>query len=231
MQFITNIFMLITSFFGWGATEPTPQPVESAMVQPAGEETPITSQAETSNQEQTEQTITSQGQAEVTTTAVASASAPAPVNKKNMWLNYQKPSKSELKATLNPVTFKVTQKNGTETPNSSALDKNWAPGIYVDVLSGEPLYSSKDKFDSGTGWPSFVRPIKAGAVTEHEDNFLFTKRTEIRSAIADNHIGHVFTDGPEDSTGLRYCMNGVALRFVPQSQMVTEGYEDYLQYI
>ncbi|MCA9357018.1 peptide-methionine (R)-S-oxide reductase MsrB, partial [Candidatus Kaiserbacteria bacterium] len=136
-----------------------------------------------------------------------------------------------LENQLDELTFKVTQNEGTEKAGSSPLDKNYEPGIYVDVLSGEPLYSSKDKFDSGTGWPSFVRPITPTAVTEHVDKKLFSTRTEIRSAIADNHLGHVFNDGPKDSTGLRYCMNGVALRFVPKDQMEAEGYEDFLPYI
>ncbi|MCA9361778.1 peptide-methionine (R)-S-oxide reductase MsrB, partial [Candidatus Kaiserbacteria bacterium] len=152
-------------------------------------------------------------------------------NQTYMWSNYQKPNEDALKAQLNDLAYKVTQEEGTEKAGTSPLDKNYEPGIYVDVLSGEPLYSSKDKFDSGTGWPSFVRPITAGAVTEHEDRKLFTTRTEIRSAIADNHLGHVFTDGPEDSTGLRYCMNGAALRFIPKDQMAAEGYGDFLQYI
>lgn len=152
-------------------------------------------------------------------------------NQTYMWSNYQKPSEDELKAQLDELAYKVTQKEGTERAGSSPLDKNWEPGIYVDVLSGEPLYSSKDKFDSGTGWPSFVRPITPTAVIEHEDKRLFTTRTEIRSAIADNHIGHVFTDGPKDSTGLRYCMNGVALKFVAKAEMEAAGYGDYLQYV
>lgn len=148
-----------------------------------------------------------------------------------MWNDYKKPSEDSLENQLDELTFKVTQNEGTEKAGSSPLDKNYEPGIYVDVLSGEPLYSSKDKFDSGTGWPSFVRPITPTAVTEHVDKKLFSTRTEIRSAIADNHLGHVFNDGPKDSTGLRYCMNGVALRFVPKDQMEAEGYEDFLPYI
>ncbi|MCB9814026.1 peptide-methionine (R)-S-oxide reductase MsrB [Candidatus Nomurabacteria bacterium] len=152
-------------------------------------------------------------------------------NKNYMWNDYKKPSEDSLENQLDELTFKVTQNEGTEKAGSSPLDKNYEPGIYVDVLSGEPLYSSKDKFDSGTGWPSFVRPITPTAVTEHVDKKLFSTRTEIRSAIADNHLGHVFNDGPKDSTGLRYCMNGVALRFVPKDQMEAEGYEDFLPYI
>lgn len=146
----------------------------------------------------------------------------------NFWTMYSKPSKDELKASLDPLAYKVTQEEGTERAGTSPLDKNYEPGIYVDILSGEPLYSSKDKFDSGTGWPSFTKPITPTAVTEHEDRKLFATRTEIRSAIADNHLGHVFTDGPKDSTGLRYCMNGAALEFIPKDQMEARGYGEYL---
>jgi len=147
------------------------------------------------------------------------------------WSNYQKPSSEELKQQLDSLTYKVTQKEGTERAGTSPLDKVYEPGIYVDVLSGEPLFSSRDKFDSGTGWPSFTKPITPEAVTEHEDRRLFVRRTEIRSAIADNHLGHVFTDGPAERGGLRYCMNGVALRFVPKAQMQAEGYGDFEQFI
>lgn len=148
-----------------------------------------------------------------------------------MWDNYKKPAENELEQQLDPLTYKVTQEEGTERAGTSPLDKNYEPGIYVDILSGEPLYSSKDKFDSGSGWPSFVRPITPEAVTEREDNKLFMPRTEIRSAVADNHLGHVFTDGPRESTGLRYCMNGAALRFIPKDQMEAEGYGDFLKYV
>lgn len=148
-----------------------------------------------------------------------------------MWTNYQKPNKDILENQLEALTFKVTQEEGTERAGTSPLDKNYEPGIYVDILSGEPLYSSKDKYDSGTGWPSFTKPITSTAVTEHEDRKLFTTRTEIRSAIADNHLGHVFTDGPKDSTGLRYCMNGVALKFIPLGEMEAAGYGDFIKYV
>jgi len=144
------------------------------------------------------------------------------------WSDYEKPDMATLKETMNPLAFKVTQKDGTEPAGTSPLDKIYEPGIYVDVLSGEPLFSSRDKFDSGTGWPSFVAPITPDALTEHEDRKLFSVRTETRSAIADNHIGHVFDDGPVDRGGLRYCMNGVALRFVPQAEMEAAGYGDFL---
>lgn len=152
-------------------------------------------------------------------------------NKTYMWSNYQKPSEEVLKEQLDALAFKVTQEDGTERAGTSDLDKNWEDGIYVDILSGEPLYSSKDKFDSGTGWPSFVKPITPDALTEHEDRKLFSVRIETRSAIADNHLGHVFNDGPADRGGLRYCMNGVALKFVPKAEMEERGYGDFLQYI
>ncbi len=152
-------------------------------------------------------------------------------NKVYMWSDYQKPETDVLKSTLDELTFKVTQKDGTERSNSSPLDKNYEDGIYVDILSGEPLFSSKDKFDSKTGWPSFTKPISSDAVTEHVDKKLFSTRTEIRSSIADNHLGHVFPDGPQDSTGLRYCMNGVSLKFVPKDEMEGAGYGDFLPFI
>lgn len=152
-------------------------------------------------------------------------------NKIYMWSNYQKPNQVELRKQLDPIVYKVTQEDGTEQAGSSPLDKIYEDGIYVDVLSGEPLYSSKDKFDSGTGWPSFVKPITPDAVTEHEDRKLFSVRTETRSAIADNHLGHVFADGPADQGGLRYCMNGAALEFIPKAEMEEKGYGDFLQYI
>jgi peptide methionine sulfoxide reductase msrA/msrB len=152
-------------------------------------------------------------------------------NQTYMWSKYQKPNENELKEELDETTFKVTQKDSTERAGTSPLDKNWEEGIYVDVLSGEPLFSSKDKFDSGTGWPSFVRPITETAVEEREDQKLFVTRTEVRSAIADNHLGHVFSDGPKESTGLRYCMNGVALKFIPKADMEEEGYVDFIKYL
>lgn len=147
------------------------------------------------------------------------------------WARYVKPDVSELRDQLDPLVFKVTQEDGTERSGTSPLDKNYERGIYVDVLSGEPLYSSRDKYDSGTGWPSFTQPITPDALTLHEDRKLFSVRTETRSAIADNHLGHVFDDGPVDRGGKRYCMNGAALRFIPEADMEAEGYADYLQYL
>jgi peptide methionine sulfoxide reductase msrA/msrB len=146
----------------------------------------------------------------------------------NAWQNYIKPDQVALKNTLGALAYEVTQAEGTERSGTSPLDKLYDRGIYVDILSGEPLFSSKDKYDSGTGWPSFSAPISEDAVTEHVDKKLFSTRTEVRSRIADNHLGHVFTDGPQATTGLRYCMNGVALRFVPEAEMETEGYKEWL---
>ncbi len=128
---------------------------------------------------------------------------------------------------LTPEAHNVTQNNATEPPGSSSLVHETRPGIYVDVVSGEPLFSSRDKFDSGTGWPSFTQPITPDALTEHTDRHLLMKRTEVRSAQADSHLGHVFPDGPPEQGGLRYCINGAALRFIPQEDMDTAGYGAY----
>jgi peptide methionine sulfoxide reductase msrA/msrB len=145
-----------------------------------------------------------------------------------MWKNYVKPDVATLKAELDPLVFKVTQEEGTERSGTSPYDHLYEPGIYVDALSGEPLFSSRDKFDSGTGWPSFVKPIAADVVTERSDNTFFSTRTEVRSAIADDHLGHVFPDGPKDKGGMRYCMNGAALNFIPKAEMEVSGYGEYL---
>ncbi|ANU26380.1 peptide-methionine (R)-S-oxide reductase MsrB [Planococcus versutus] len=137
---------------------------------------------------------------------------------------YPKPSDEELKATLTDIQYEVTQEDGTEPSFSSEYDGFYEPGIYVDITTGEPLFSSADKYDSTTGWPSFTKPIDSKVVTEHDDGLFFMKRTEIRSRAGDNHIGHVFNDGPKDKGGLRYCMNGAALLFVPEAEMEAEGY-------
>ncbi|MDR3640631.1 MAG: peptide-methionine (R)-S-oxide reductase MsrB [Humidesulfovibrio sp.] len=139
-----------------------------------------------------------------------------------------KPSREQLKARLTPMQFKVTQENGTEPPFTNEYDANKREGIYVDILSGEPLFSSKDKFDSGTGWPSFTRPLEPGNIVEREDSSLFSTRTEVRSRLGDNHLGHVFPDGPKP-TGLRYCMNSAALRFIPKQDLAKDGYGAYLK--
>lgn len=136
--------------------------------------------------------------------------------------------KAELKARLTPMQYYVTQENGTEKPFDNEYNDEKRAGIYVDIVDGSPLYSSLDKYDSGTGWPSFVKPISPDAVTEHEDRGLFGIRTEIRSAKADSHIGHVFDDGPVDRGGKRYCMNSAALKFIPMEDLEKEGYGEYL---
>ena len=139
---------------------------------------------------------------------------------------WRKPSREQLKARLTPMQFKVTQDAGTEPPFQNEYDANKRAGIYVDIVSGEALYSSTDKFDSGTGWPSFSKPLEPGNIVERPDNTLFTTRTEVRSRLGDNHLGHVFPDGPKP-TGLRYCMNSAALRFVPRENLEKEGYGRY----
>lgn len=144
------------------------------------------------------------------------------------WNDFVKPSDDALKESLTDIQYKVTQKNGTEQSFSNTYWDNHEAGIYVDVVSGEPLFSSTDKFDSGTGWPSFTRPIDFNYVTEHDDYLLLQKRTEVRSRIADSHLGHIFPDAPASLGGIRYCMNSASLRFVPKRDMEKEGYGAFL---
>jgi peptide-methionine (R)-S-oxide reductase len=134
-------------------------------------------------------------------------------------------------AALNPEQYRVTQENGTEHPGTGTYLHNDAPGIYVDVVSGEPLFASGDKFESGCGWPSFTKPIVPAFVNELRDASHGMLRTEVRSAYGDSHLGHVFPDGPRDRGGLRYCINSAALRFIPLERMEAEGYGEYIDQV
>lgn len=147
------------------------------------------------------------------------------------WEIFTEEMKAERISKLTPLQVSVTQKEGTEKPFDNEYHDTKEKGIYVDVVSGEPLFLSVDKYDSGTGWPSFVKPIDTSSVTLHEDKGFFSVRTEVRSAIADSHLGHVFPDGPVDKGGMRYCMNSAALRFVALSDMEKEGYGEYVAMI
>jgi peptide methionine sulfoxide reductase msrA/msrB len=141
---------------------------------------------------------------------------------------YAKPSDEELRKRLTPLQYKITQHEGTEPPFNNEYWDNKKEGIYVDIVSGEPLFSSLDKYDSGTGWPSFTRPLVPENIVEKEDRSFFTTRTEVRSKHADSHLGHVFTDGPQPA-GLRHCMNSAALRFIPKEDLEKEGYGEFLK--
>ncbi len=149
---------------------------------------------------------------------------PVPIYQPTNMKNFEKPGAAELKQKLTPEQFAVTQQAATEPAFANEYWNNHAPGIYVDVVSGEPLFSSLDKFDSGCGWPSFTKPLSGGLIDEHTDTTFGMVRTEVRSKTADSHLGHVFDDGPADKGGLRYCINSASLRFIPLNKMEAEGY-------
>ena len=159
--------------------------------------------------------------------ASPAAPLPAPARQEVPVSSFHKPTDAELRKRLSPLQYEVTQREGTEAPFQNAYWDNHRPGLYVDVISGEPLFSSLDKFDSGTGWPSFTRPLDPDHVTTRTDHKLVLPRTEVRSRLAGSHLGHVFDDGPPP-TGLRYCMNSASLRFVPVERLAAEGYGQYL---
>ena len=142
---------------------------------------------------------------------------------------FAKKSKVALQRELTPLQYAVTQENATERPFDNEYAANFEEGIYVDVTTGEPLFLSADKFESGCGWPAFSKPIDKALITEHNDFSLFRARTEVRSKTGDAHLGHVFPDGPKELGGLRYCINSASLRFIPKADMEQEGYVDYLK--
>ena len=162
------------------------------------------------------------GSESATTAATATAGPATP------WSgdSFKKPSADELRRRLTPLQYNVTQESGTERPFHNEYWNNHEAGIYVDVVSGEPLFSSLDKYESGTGWPSFTKPLDENNLTRKSDHELFMERTEVRSRLADSHLGHVFDDGPPP-TGLRYCMNSASLRFIPVDKLEAEGYGQY----
>lgn len=156
---------------------------------------------------------------------IARNANPAPKSK------YAKKDKAELKKVLTPMQYDVTQNNETERPYSSEYDKEFREGIYVDITTGEPLFASSDKYDAGCGWPSFTKPISEKLIKQETDNTLGMERTEVRSKTGDAHLGHVFDDGPKDKGGLRYCINGASLKFIPLAEMKAKGYEKYISLV
>ena len=159
--------------------------------------------------------------------AVQPAAPPAEMPSKLGERQYAKPTEADLRKKLSPMQYRVTQQADTEPPFANQYWNNHEEGLYVDAASGEPLFSSRDKFESGTGWPSFTRPVDPSRVVSHSDGTLGMTRTEVRSRDGDSHLGHVFEDGPEP-TGLRYCINSAALRFIPVNHLAAEGYGEYV---
>lgn len=142
---------------------------------------------------------------------------------------WKKPDDTKLRQCLTPIQYQVTQHEGTERAFTGEYWDNFEEGMYVDIVSGEPLFSSRDKYDAGCGWPSFSRPLPSASLSERQDTKLSYPRIEVRSSVADSHLGHVFPDGPSQSGGLRYCINSAALRFVPLAELEAQGYGEYRQ--
>ena len=166
---------------------------------------------------------------EITDAEGSKSSASKEKVEQSAWMKFKKPSDRELRKKLSAIQFEVTQKNGTEVAFRNPLWNNHDEGLYVEVISGEPLFASTDKFDSGTGWPSFVKPVDPRHILAKEDRSELPVRTEVRSRIGDSHLGHVFNDGPVERGGLRYCINSASLRFIPKRKLAAEGYGEFLE--